>query len=373
MKTFLTISSSVILSILGAYFLVSYTPLSFFPDIVHRTFGSTVTTILGSDTISGSRTTINTNFSNLNSDKAENTVATLASLTSAAALATVGTITSGTWNGGVIFPTWGGSGSSTLSSNQILLGNGTGAVKVVNGFGTSGQFLTSNGAGQAPSFQSASVDQTQNYSWTGNHNFIGNTYIKNLNASSTVVLGGITYTSPPSQAFASSTVLANDGAGKQYWINQSERLLFANFQVNLGTTANSATTSLYTVAIPAGTLTVSSFLRMTMNAITTGNAGERCSYDVSYGDGNATTSIGEQADDLSQTPIQIQTTLSATGTTQELAVSQGLFRSQVNVYLVRPTINNTVTNYISWGAKKQSASGSVTCTILGGSVEVISY
>src|SRR3990167_7376373 len=41
----------------------------------------------------------------------------------------------------------GGTGSTTLSSNQVLLGNGTGNIGVVVGLGTSGQYLTSNGVG----------------------------------------------------------------------------------------------------------------------------------------------------------------------------------------------------------------------------------
>jgi hypothetical protein len=57
-------------------------------------------------------------------------------------------------------------------------------MKTVNGFGTSGQFLTSNGAATAPSWQSASVDQTQAYTWTGLHTFTGGWVVNN--ASSTI-------------------------------------------------------------------------------------------------------------------------------------------------------------------------------------------
>src|SRR3990167_5973376 len=48
----------------------------------------------------------------------------------------------------------GGTGVSTLGDAGVLIGNGTGAVQVA-GAGTSGQVLTSNGAGVDPTFQAA--------------------------------------------------------------------------------------------------------------------------------------------------------------------------------------------------------------------------
>lgn len=46
----------------------------------------------------------------------------------------------------------GGTGNTTLTANRVLIGNGTSAVSVVAGEGTTGQVLTSNGA-SAPTFQ----------------------------------------------------------------------------------------------------------------------------------------------------------------------------------------------------------------------------
>ena len=48
----------------------------------------------------------------------------------------------------------GGTGVATLGDAGVLIGNGTGAVQVT-GAGTSGQVLTSNGAGVDPTFQAA--------------------------------------------------------------------------------------------------------------------------------------------------------------------------------------------------------------------------
>jgi hypothetical protein len=47
----------------------------------------------------------------------------------------------------------GGSGASSFTANGVLLGNGTSAFQVT-ATGTSGQVLTSNGGGSAPTFQS---------------------------------------------------------------------------------------------------------------------------------------------------------------------------------------------------------------------------
>lgn len=51
----------------------------------------------------------------------------------------------------------GGTGVSTLTSNAILLGNGSSSIATVASLGTSGQVLTSNGAGSAPTFQTLTV------------------------------------------------------------------------------------------------------------------------------------------------------------------------------------------------------------------------
>jgi hypothetical protein len=55
-----------------------------------------------------------------------------------------GSITSATWNGSTVAVNRGGTGSTTLTANNVLLGNGTSALQVVAP-GTSGNILTSNG------------------------------------------------------------------------------------------------------------------------------------------------------------------------------------------------------------------------------------
>ena len=65
----------------------------------------------------------------------------------------------------------GGIGVATLGDAGVLIGNGTGAVQVT-GAGTSGQVLTSNGAGVDPTFQAAAAAAATpkviwNYKFTG--------------------------------------------------------------------------------------------------------------------------------------------------------------------------------------------------------------
>lgn len=144
---------------------------------------STITTMAGTDTLSSSRTTINTNFSNLNTDKLEATVANIFTAlqrfnanASTTALTVsgetwlqnasstqltvsdkswLGTIVSGLWNGTVIGASYGGAG--TVSG--ILKANGSGTVSAASSGtdyapATSGSaILKGNGSG---GFSSAS-------------------------------------------------------------------------------------------------------------------------------------------------------------------------------------------------------------------------
>jgi hypothetical protein len=66
-----------------------------------------------------------------------------------------GSITSATWNGTAVAVNRGGTGSSTLTANNVLLGNGTSALQVVAP-GTNGNVLTSNGSTWVSSTPAAS-------------------------------------------------------------------------------------------------------------------------------------------------------------------------------------------------------------------------
>lgn len=70
-------------------------------------------------------------------------------------ITSLGTITSGTWNGSIVTVPFGGTGNTTFTAFSVLCAGttATGAFQNVSGVGTSGQVLTSNGAGLLPTWQ----------------------------------------------------------------------------------------------------------------------------------------------------------------------------------------------------------------------------
>lgn len=197
--------------------LYNYLPLDLVTFNPGRTFGSTITTIQGSDTLSASRTVINTNFSNLNTDKFE--ISAWYATTSKPNLATVGTITSGTWNGTAIGVGYGGTGTTSPALNRVILGNASSGFKIVSGAGSSGEVLMSNGEGSAPSWQSSSVNQSLPYTWTAHHIFssLFATNASTTNATTTDLnINSVNY-AWPSTVGASSTSLITDANGRLAW------------------------------------------------------------------------------------------------------------------------------------------------------------
>jgi len=238
-----------IVAFVGVFSVYNFVPLKYFEIAQPKKLGSTITTILGTDTLSASRSVINTNFSNLNTDKIEATQTTLNSLTSASSLATVGTITSGIWNGTAIGVGYGGTGTTSPTLNQIMLGNGSSGLKVVNGLGSSGQFLTSQGAGSPPTWSTGTTDLTANYIWTGTHLFTASSthtattsILANSLTNGAFIINGLA-TKWPSIRGASSTTLKEDGTGNLVWDYGDWALL-----VSTTTTASMSTT---TMTLPA--------------------------------------------------------------------------------------------------------------------------
>lgn len=162
MKILINIGITLLIVLVGFYILVFYVPLGALES--NNNIGTSVTTILGTDTISGSRTTINNNFTALNNGKVE------VSTTSMTQLTGIGTITTGTWNATAIAVNKGGTGTTTPTANMVMIGNGASGFKVI-GTGVSAQALISNGSGSDPSWQSVITDQTQAYNWTNLHTF----------------------------------------------------------------------------------------------------------------------------------------------------------------------------------------------------------
>ncbi len=157
-KNFITTISTTVITVLVLFFVLYNVPLSWL-DVVSfggERFGA-VTNIAETDTLANSRTTINDNFTALDTGKIDNASSTMESLTSAPNLTTIGTITTGTWNADVLTVTYGGTGAPSFTNNTLFYGNGTGAFTEV-ATGTASQLLTLV-SGQ-PAWTSPSVDET---------------------------------------------------------------------------------------------------------------------------------------------------------------------------------------------------------------------
>ena len=229
--------------------------------------GASITTILGSDTLKASRSVINTNFDNLNSDKVEISTTTLPNIVSLPNLATstklayIGTILSGIWNGTLIDVIYGGTGLATLPIGQVLLGSSTNAIATVNGFGTSGQFLTSNGNGLAPTWQTSAIALGDNYAWTGLHSWTATTTVATSTvtelavASSTTAVGRITGTPTIGTDVTNKTYV--DSLTTQYYVNYNERTNTSGEQIFVhgltGTPDRIKITAVYIAAGSTGT------------------------------------------------------------------------------------------------------------------------
>jgi len=93
------------------------------------------------------------NDDGINSE-AEITATISTSYVGQASITTLGTISTGTWEGSTVTVPFGGTGAVTLTDDGVLFGNGTGIIGATS-VGTAGQLLKSNGVGLAPSFQDA--------------------------------------------------------------------------------------------------------------------------------------------------------------------------------------------------------------------------
>jgi len=264
--------------------------------------GTSVTTIAGTDKLSDSRSVINDNFASLNAGKMEYGTTTIPTLTTASALVTVGALSSGSLTTGftTINVAQGGTGRATLNVNQVLLGNGVSGIDKVSGLGDSGQFLTSNGAGTPPTWQTSAVDTGINYNWTGEHTFTASSSMLSLNvtdliattatstnifntnftSTGTQTLNGIAYTFPATDN-ASSTVLMTDGSGGLSW----------NFPI-IGATASD---TLQGSADIERTITGTSNLTLKKNIISNIGGTIRLTYEIKQGSGGtASTEIRDQ-------------------------------------------------------------------------------
>lgn len=190
---------------------------------------------------------------------------TVGSITSLPNLATVGTLTTGVWNATTIGIGYGGTGTTTgIQRYGVVLGDGSNGLTVASSTGTLGQFLTSQGGGTYPIWQSASVNETSSYNFTGT--YFG---VKNLNASSTVanpiILNGVSY-SFPANISATNTALVVGTGGQVSWGAPKAKVLNNPNPITL----TNATGTIFSTTVPASYLTNGDIINITVQATSTG-------------------------------------------------------------------------------------------------------
>lgn len=139
-------------------------------------------------------------------------------------IVTLGTVTTGTWQGTAITVSRGGTGNTSLTAYAVLCGGttSTNPVQALASLGTAGQVLTSNGAGALPSFQ--------NVAGTGTVTSVDVTTANGVSAtggpitgsgSFTFTLGAITPTSVNGLTITSSTGTLTIANGKTATVNNT--------------------------------------------------------------------------------------------------------------------------------------------------------
>jgi len=183
--------------------------------------GTTVTDISTATKFSDFPAIENANNLALNNGKIEVSTTTLPLITTLTGLTSVGALSSGSLTTGftAVPVALNGTGTTSPTLNQLILGNGASGLKVI-GFGTSGQFFTSAGADTVPSWTTSAVDQTDDYNWTGTHLFT------DLQASSTVTLNGVALSFPSSLPSASSTMVIGSSGLIAYGAPQATSTIF---------------------------------------------------------------------------------------------------------------------------------------------------
>jgi hypothetical protein len=141
-----TVSSSSNASFFPAFFASSTNsnqPFNLGTGLTFNPSTNNLSTTTFTGALAGNATT-STNSANTTATS-NSSITTLSGLTTASALTSVGTIGTGTWQGTLISPTFGGSGVSNPTTGSVLLGNGSSAFSQVAP-GTSSNVLTSNGS-----------------------------------------------------------------------------------------------------------------------------------------------------------------------------------------------------------------------------------
>lgn len=208
MKHLFTLCYTILAPVVVTLVIWNYVPANWL-DLTAQNLGSTITTINGSDTISASRSVINTNFANLNTDKIQSgdTVAAL-------------TITSGTV------------GTLTLTNDLTAANGGTG----VSTFGGTNRILYTSAADTLASEAAFLYDQSLNkltvdYATTTQVSVSGRLYVPQ-----NITVG------------TAGEITVDDTSGQFRFFAGAERVVPSLYTLGFSfasTTLNTSTTTLY--------------------------------------------------------------------------------------------------------------------------------
>lgn len=268
----------------------------------------------------------------------------------------------------------GGTGSTTISSNQVILGNGASGFKTVTGWGTTNQILTSQGVGAAPTW-TTTLSLTTDNEWTGKNGFGTTTSASNpLSVQGNVSISGTTTTA--NLVLASSTLSNSNGTNVMFPSGlgtiSSVLSYYRNFAVNTSATTNASTT-LSTLLLPANTLRANSVMTID-TAWSSNDTGTGCRFDIRLGSGTASSTLGvfrAATADLLAPAYGGHTQVFVISTTQQYASS--VFTShndRNNAYGAATAVSRTTTGtlYLDWIGYAES--GDTTCTLQGYSIRI---
>jgi len=128
----------------------------------------------------------------------------------------------------------GGTGSTSLTANNVLLGNGTSALQVVAP-GTSGNVLTSNGTTWQSTTPASGVSLSANNTWTGTQTFNGTSSIF-----ATTLLDANETVNVVAAAPSSTTNYYVQSGSVQYYTSNAANNWTLNIAFSSGTSMNTA-------------------------------------------------------------------------------------------------------------------------------------
>ena len=213
-------------------------------------------------------------------------------------LTTLGTITTGVWNGTMLTPTYGGTGLATLTAHNLLVGNGTSNVSFVAPGATANKVLLSNGTDfvlSTPTFPNASAT-TRKIIVSDGTNWIASTE---------------TYATPGT----SGNVLTSDGTN---WVSSAPATggTVTSIATSGGITGGTITTT--------GTISLASIAANSVLANTSGSSGTPSSA-LSYSSANNVSNLPlrDANGDLNTNYFapKVAVTVSAIGTTTLVSTS----------------------------------------------------